>query len=56
MFNLKMNSKFVCFSQAQLRHPNAEKLTTLANLCTSKLPENNITIEQRQDFDPYSEY
>ncbi|CAF1285953.1 unnamed protein product [Adineta steineri] len=41
---------------AQLRHPNAEKLTTLANLCTSTLPENNITIQQRQDFDPYSEY
>ncbi|CAF0864172.1 unnamed protein product [Rotaria sordida] len=41
---------------AQLRHPNAEKLTTLANLCTSTLPENPIAIQQRQDFDPYSEY
>jgi hypothetical protein len=41
---------------AQLRHPNAEKLTTLANLCTSTLPGNNIIIQQRQDYDPYSEY
>ncbi|UJR26589.1 hypothetical protein I4U23_007909 [Adineta vaga] len=42
---------------AQLRHPNAEKLTTLAKLCssTTKL-ECDISIQQRQDFDPYSEY
>ncbi|CAF4858894.1 unnamed protein product [Rotaria sp. Silwood1] len=41
---------------AQLRHPNAEKITTLVNLCTSTLPDNMIAIQQRQDFDPYSEY
>ncbi|CAM4876135.1 unnamed protein product [Rotaria socialis] len=41
---------------AQLRHPNAEKLTTLANLCTSTLPPLNIAVQQRQDFDPYAEY
>ncbi|CAF1959385.1 unnamed protein product [Rotaria magnacalcarata] len=41
---------------AQLRHPNAEKLTTLANLCTSTLPHLNIAVQQRQDFDPYAEY
>ncbi|CAF1546892.1 unnamed protein product, partial [Adineta ricciae] len=41
---------------AQLRHPNAEKLATLAKLCSSTMLDNPISIQQRQDFDPYSEY
>ncbi|CAF0883550.1 unnamed protein product [Didymodactylos carnosus] len=51
------NSKKLKLS-AVLRHVNAEKLTTLANLCSITTPANSPPnqIIQRMDFDPYAEY